>query len=199
MPAFSVVLLYAALLWGCHYLEGSAASPMHERPKTVELDLVLLLESQVQPQTQAKPYVDRALSHIQDPRSQGRFQLLTLHVSLAATRHKIRTSLAGPVGDRLTDDFRGLAISHWARPETLSDSDLLKLFTYIETEIAEKLARPGPREIEGIGVTLLSIACPDVEAFSTDAAKAAGAAAKAIWDAATNITATHLQRAKASQ
>lgn len=147
--------------------------------------LIPLLAGIVQPLQQgAVQQIDRAVQHIDDGKSKGRFMLLLMHVCLAAILHCLDR---GRHSD-LSSSFKDFAISQWDRPPNMTDTSVHKLFAYSQQELGETLVDPNDDQLNDVGLTLLSIAVPHQEQFTTSATLACGQAARACWQQASAIT-----------
>ena len=149
--------------------------------------LVPLLNGIVQPlQHGAVQQIGDAVNHIQDGNSQGRLMLLMMHVCLASILHRLDRENARQ--SCLSSSFKDFAISQWDRPPNMTIDAVHKLFAYSQQELGDKLVNPNDDQLVDLGLTLLSIAVPDQQQFTTGAALAWGQAAHACWRHASAIT-----------
>lgn len=148
-------------------------------------ELVPLLNGIVQPlQEGAVGEINAAVHHIQGVNSQGRFMLLMMHVCLASILHRLNQ--AGQT--HLSSSFRDFAISQWDRPPNMTIDAARKLFAYSQQELGSALESPSENQLIDVGLTLLSMADPNQEHFTTRAALACGQAAYACWKHAADVT-----------
>ena len=142
--------------------------------------LVPLLNAIIRPlEYSAVERINSALRHIEDPNSQGRFMLLLMHVCLASILQRIDSGNGRRTG--LSTAFKDFAISQWHRPRGVTIDSDQKLFAYTQQELGDKLLSPDEAQLVDVGLTLLSMALPGQEEFTTGAALVCGQAALTCW------------------
>jgi hypothetical protein len=152
---------------------GSQEKPEQDR-------LVPLLNGIVRPlQHTAVEQIDLALRHIPERDGQGHFMLLLMHVCLASILDRLEGRKVSPTG--MSNAFKAFAISQWDQPPSMNVDSAHKMFEYTRQQVGDKLVHSDEDAVADVGLTLLSIALPNHEQFTTDAAIACGQAAQACW------------------
>jgi len=148
--------------------------------KITKDSLVPLLNCIARPLTYtAKDSIMTARRHIPDEEGRRCFMQLLMHVCLASTLARLDCRNVAPKG--MSKAFKDFAISGWDRPAGVSvESDYI-LFEYTQRQIGDKLLDSSEDAMADVGLTLLSIALPDCQQFTTEAAIACAQAAQECW------------------